>query len=78
MSSIKENTMRIEQLARELGFDGFGVTGAGSAKATERYKEWLNLGYEGEMNYMSRNFERRSDRLLRKNCGRRGRRQHSR
>ena len=53
--------MRLERFAIELGFDGFGVTGAGSPKAIERYKEWLNLGYEGEMTYMSRNFERRSD-----------------
>ena len=53
--------MRLERFAIELGFDGFGVTGAGSPKAIERYKEWLNLGYEGEMTYMSRNFGRRSD-----------------
>ena len=61
MSSIKEKTMRIEQLARELGFDGFGVTGPVSRKGVERYKEWLNLDYEGEMVYMSRNVDKRSD-----------------
>ena len=61
MSSIKEKTMRIEQLARELGFDGFGVTGSVSRKGVERYKEWLNLDYEGEMVYMSRNVDKRSD-----------------
>ena len=54
MSSINEKTLRIERFARELGFDGFGVTRAESAKSIERYKEWLNLGYEGEMSYMRR------------------------
>ena len=61
MSSIKEKTMRIEQLARELGFDGFGVTGSVSREGVERYKEWLNLDYEGEMVYMGRNVDKRSD-----------------
>jgi len=60
MSAIHEKTLRIERFARELGFDGFGVTRAESAKSIERYKEWLNLGYEGEMSYMRRNAEKRS------------------
>ena len=61
MSLIKEKTIRVERFARELGFDGFGVTGSVTLKGVERYKEWLNLGYEGEMAYMSRNVDRRSD-----------------
>ena len=61
MSLIKEKTIRLERFARELGFDGFGVTGPTIAKGVERYKEWLDLGYEGEMAYMSRNVKKRSD-----------------
>jgi len=61
MSAIKEKTLRIERFARELGFDGFGVTRSASPTSIERYKEWLDLGYEGEMSYMSRNLEKRSD-----------------
>ena len=61
MSSIKEKTLCIERFARELGFDGFGVTGPNSAEAVKRYKDWLALGYEGEMAYMSRNVGKRSD-----------------
>ena len=61
MSSIKEKTLHIERFSRELGFDGFGVTEPGTGKSAERYKEWLNQGYEGEMTYLSRNVEKRSD-----------------
>jgi len=61
VSSINEKTIRLEYFSKELGFDGFGVAGSVSNKFIEKYKEWLNLGYEGEMTYMSRNFEKRSD-----------------
>ena len=60
MSLIKEKTIRIENFAKELGFDGFGVTRGLPSKSIENYKEWLNLDYQGEMSYMSRNTEKRS------------------
>ena len=60
MSLIKEKTIRIENFAKELGFDGFGVTRGLPSKSIENYKEWLNLDYQGEMSYMSRNAEKRS------------------
>lgn len=60
MSLIKEKTLRIENFAKELGFDGFGVTRGLPSKSIENYKEWLNLDYQGEMSYMSRNVEKRS------------------
>ena len=60
MSLIKEKTIRIENFAKELGFDGFGVTRGLPSKSIENYKEWLNLDYQGEMSYMSRNVEKRS------------------
>ena len=58
---MNEKTIRLERFARELGFDGFGVTGPEIAEDVERYKEWLSLEYEGEMAYMSRNVKKRSD-----------------
>ena len=61
MSSIKEKTLHIEHFARELGFDGFGVTEPETSKPSLRYKEWLSMRHEGEMAYMSRNVEKRSD-----------------
>ena len=60
MSSINEKTLRIENFAKELGFNGFGVTRVLPSKSIENYKEWLNLGYQGEMSYMRRNVEKRS------------------
>ena len=59
MSLINAKTLRIKNFALELGFNGFGVAGAESDKSVEKYKEWLDLGYEGEMSYMSRNKEKR-------------------
>lgn len=60
MSSINEKTLRIENFAKELGFDGFGVTRVLPSKSIKNYKEWLNLDYQGEMTYMRRNTEKRS------------------
>ena len=60
MSLINEKTLRIENFAKELGFDGFGVTRELSSKSIKKYKEWLSLNYQGEMSYMSRNVEKRS------------------
>ena len=39
MSSINEKTLRIENFAKELGFDGFGVTRALPSKSIKNYKE---------------------------------------
>ena len=61
MTTVIEKTLRIERFAKELGFDGFGVTREVPAKSVEKYKNWLSLGYEGEMSYMRRNVEKRSD-----------------
>ena len=60
MSLINEKTLRIENFAKELGFDGFGVTRELSSESIKNYKEWLSLNYQGEMSYMSRNIEKRS------------------
>ena len=60
MSSINEKTLRIENFAKELGFDGFGVTRVLPSNSIKNYKEWLNLDYQGEMSYMRRNTEKRS------------------
>ena len=61
MTTVIEKTLQIELFAKELGFDGFGVTRDVSAKSVEKYKNWLSLGYEGEMSYMRRNVEKRSN-----------------
>ena len=52
MTTVTEKTLRIERFAKEIGFDGFGVTREVPTKSVEKYKNWLSLGYEGEMSYM--------------------------
>jgi len=61
MTTATEKTLRIERFAKEIGFDGFGVTREVPTQSVEKYKNWLSLGYEGEMSYMRRNVEKRSN-----------------
>ncbi|MDA0691243.1 MAG: tRNA epoxyqueuosine(34) reductase QueG [Nitrospinae bacterium] len=58
---LQEKVRAIEKAARNLGFDGFGITRPKIPQAVERYQRWLALQYEGEMGYMSRWAEKRAD-----------------
>jgi epoxyqueuosine reductase len=60
-TTIQEKVRVIEQTATDLGFDGFGIAGPDTPKATDRYKRWLAKEYEGSMGYMSRWVDKRSD-----------------
>lgn len=51
----------IEQEAHNLGFDGFGVARPVLGQAAKRFRQWLALNYDGEMGYMRRGEEKRSD-----------------
>lgn len=51
----------VEQEARRLGFDGFGVARPFPGSAAERFQNWLDSNYEGEMAYMKRWREKRVD-----------------
>jgi len=60
--SHAELTARIKRRALELGFDKVGVVPAASLDAERaRLEEWLRLGLHGEMNWMARDPERRTD-----------------
>ncbi len=49
-------------IAKKFGFDLIGFAKAEVLNAeTDKLKEWLELGYNAEMNYMSRNFDKRKD-----------------
>jgi len=54
-------TLLIKDKARDLGFDLIGISPAGSFPENQLYKEWLNNGFSGEMNYLGRNPEKRED-----------------
>jgi epoxyqueuosine reductase len=51
---------RIRQWGRELGFDAVGIAGIELAEDEARLMEWLERGWHGEMEYMSRHGARRA------------------
>jgi len=52
---------RIKTRAFELGFDLVGVAQAGVASHAKEYADWVAFGFAGEMAYMTRDPDRRSD-----------------
>ena len=56
-----ELKMRLESLARELGFDLCRVASCRSPAHTNEFREWLREGAAGEMSYMHRGEEKRCD-----------------
>lgn len=61
-TALKQEKIKlIEQEARSLGFDGFGVTGPEPGDAGGRLREWLDSCFDGEMAYIKRGEEKRLD-----------------
>jgi len=54
-------TQRVQQRARELGFDLVGVAPAAPLEGDAFLTRWLALGYAGEMGYLHRYRDRRRD-----------------
>ncbi len=54
-------TRSIKEKALEIGFDLVGISPVGPFPESLFFKEWLSKGFNGEMNYMERNSERRED-----------------
>lgn len=52
---------RIKSRAIELGFDLVGIAPAGIAPHAKEYADWVAAGFAGEMSYMTRDPDRRSD-----------------
>ena len=55
------NAAAIKAHALTLGFDACGVAPAASHPELSFYREWLDRGYAGEMAYLHRSADRRSD-----------------
>ncbi|MBU3589154.1 tRNA epoxyqueuosine(34) reductase QueG [Polynucleobacter sp. 80A-SIGWE] len=51
----------LDEQSRSLGFDGLRITDTHLGSATERLHEWLEQGRHGEMEYMARHANVRSD-----------------
>jgi len=54
-------TERIKSRATDLGFDLIGVAPAGRAMRADAYAQWTEAGRAGEMEYMTRDPQRRQD-----------------
>ncbi|HET7088938.1 MAG TPA: tRNA epoxyqueuosine(34) reductase QueG [Anaerolineae bacterium] len=54
-------TARIRGRATDLGFDLIGVAPAGRALRADAYVQWVEAGRAGEMEYMTRDPQRRQD-----------------
>lgn len=52
---------QIKTAARELGFDLCGVTSAEPPAHAAEFQRWIGAGHHGEMGYMARRVERRTD-----------------
>ena len=50
---------RLKTKAREMGFELVGIARATPADGFERYCEWLDRGYAGQMEYLHRHSEQR-------------------
>ncbi len=58
-------TQELKAKARELGFDGIGISKAQEIPGFQKMLEqWLQSGYNGSMDYMRRNSEKRCDPTL--------------
>ena len=60
-SDINLKIKNIEEQAYALGFDGFGITSPEIDEAGNKFNQWLEMGYAGEMAYMARGEAKRND-----------------
>ena len=62
-NSLDQANLRewLDEQSRHLGFDGLRITDIHLGSATERLREWLEQGRHGQMEYMARHANVRSD-----------------
>ena len=60
-SDINLKIKNIEEQAYALGFDGFGITSPEIDEEGNKLNQWLEMGYAGEMAYMTRGEAKRRD-----------------
>lgn len=63
MSEIEPHQLAalIKQRARLLGFDLCGITSAGPSEHRDYFRQWLESGQAGEMQYLHARFDERTD-----------------
>lgn len=62
-SAVDQTHLRewLNEQSRQLGFDGLRITDTHLGSATERLREWLEQGRHGQMEYMAKHADLRSD-----------------
>ncbi|MEH6628243.1 MAG: tRNA epoxyqueuosine(34) reductase QueG [Motiliproteus sp.] len=55
-----ELTEQVKTWARELGFHGVGIANIDISHQRPKLEEWLQQGYQGEMAFMERNLDKRT------------------
>src|SRR5256885_15612798 len=55
---------RFKARARELGFDPVGITRLGPVDSFPAFADWIENGYAGDMHYLPRGADKRSDTRL--------------
>src|SRR5258708_21797565 len=60
-SGSADKRAQVVALARELGFDLCRFARAETPEHATEFRDWLDRGDAGEMNYLARNSERRCD-----------------
>jgi len=56
-----DRSTELKEVARAIGFDAIGIAEALAPQGANHLKDWLNLSYQGEMGWMARRPEIRSD-----------------
>jgi len=54
-------TQQIQERAHELGFELVGITPVQESQTIQRYKQWIDNGYAGEMGYLERHLPLKED-----------------
>jgi len=58
--NLKQKTQKIKEFAKQIGFDDVGIVKVDFLHTEkEHLQEWIDKGYNAEMSYMNRNFEKR-------------------
>jgi epoxyqueuosine reductase len=60
-SAARINAAEVKALALAAGFDLCGIAGVDNYEELAFLREWIDRGYHGEMHYMARTADRRSD-----------------
>jgi len=61
VENLNQLAARVRQRARDLGFDLVGISDASPSKYREYFRQWLDDGQAGTMEYLSRRFDERTD-----------------